>query len=92
MDNEDIALTYQTFEYTSCLQTLTDRINKQCSEHGFKSILKNSRRCSKEETEMFVEILADADNGFAQSLEKLALKKSSYNEVFEHIKRGMIMF
>ena len=40
----------------------------------------------KEEKEKFSEILADPTNNYAASLEKLALKKSSNNELFEHIK------
>ena len=35
-----------------------------------------------EENELFTKILADPDNGFAQSLGRLALKKSNNNEVF----------
>ena len=35
-----------------------------------------------EETELFTKILADPDNGFPQSLGRLALKKSHNNEVF----------
>lgn len=46
---------------------------------------KLARRWTNEETELFAEILADPDNGFAESLERLALKKSSNNEVFRHI-------
>ena len=31
-------------------------------------------------------MLADIDNGFAEALERLALKKAANNEVYEHIK------
>ena len=44
------------------------------------------RRWTKEEIGKCSEILADATNNYAASLEKLALKKSSNNELFEHIK------
>ena len=40
----------------------------------------------KEEKEKFSEILADPTNNYAASLEKLALKKSSNNELLKHIK------
>ena len=39
----------------------------------------------KKLSELYAEILSDPDHGFAQSLERLALKKSSNNEVFRHI-------
>ena len=50
-----------------------------------KQMSKLARRWTIEETELFAENLAYPDNGFAQSLERLALKKSSNNEVFRHI-------
>ena len=46
---------------------------------------KLARRWTIKETELFAEILADPDDGFAQSLERLALKKSSNNEAFRHV-------
>ena len=46
----------------------------------------SQRRWRKEEIEKSSEILADPTNNYAASLEKLALKKSSNNELFEHIK------
>ena len=52
-----------------------------------KNVKKNSRRWTQEETKLFPEILSDPDNGFAESLEKLALKKSSNNEVHMHIQQ-----
>ena len=52
-----------------------------------KNVKKNPRRWTQEETELFAEILSDPDNGFAESLEKLALKKSSNNEAFMHIQQ-----
>ena len=39
----------------------------------------------KEEIEKFSRILADSRNNYTASLEKLALKKLSNNELFEHI-------
>ena len=47
---------------------------------------KSQRRWTKEEMEKFSEILADPTNNYAASLEKLALKKSSNNGLFEHTK------
>ena len=56
----------------------------------FKKGSENSRRWSQGETEHCVEILSDLDNGFEKILEKLALKKSSNNEVFMHIQQGFM--
>ena len=39
-----------------------------------------------EETVIFASILADEENNFCDSLERLALKKSANNEVFGSIK------
>ena len=47
---------------------------------------KNPGRWTENELEFFAEVLADPENNFAISLEKLALKKSANSEVFEHIK------
>ena len=46
---------------------------------------KNSRRWTNEEKALFAEVLADTDNNFV-AIEKLALKCSSNEEVFGHIK------
>ena len=52
-----------------------------------KGKCKESQRCwRKEEIEKSSEILADPTNNYVASLKKLALKKSSNNELFEHIK------
>ena len=53
-----------------------------------KESVKKVRHWTKEEKENFSEILADQTNNYAASLEKLALKKSSNNELFEHIKNA----
>ena len=50
----------------------------------------NQRRWTKEEIEKFSEILTDPTNNYAASLEKLTLKKSSNNELFEHIKTPLM--
>ena len=47
---------------------------------------KNARQWTENEHELFAEVLADPESNFAISLEKLALKKSANNEIFEHIK------
>ena len=44
------------------------------------------RNWTPEETELFANVLADEDNRFAASLERLALKKAANNKVFDHIK------
>ena len=40
--------------------------------------------------QFFTNVLADEDNRFAASLERLALKKATDNEVFDHIKNSLI--
>ena len=57
---------------------------------------KNAGRWTKKElSELFAqalaEFLADPENNFAISLEKLALKKSANNELFERIKNTFEM-
>ena len=42
---------------------------------------------SRNREDLFVDVLAEPENNFAFTLEKLVLKKSSTNEVFEHIQR-----
>ena len=49
-----------------------------------KEVSKVARRWTIKEIEFFAEILADPENSSAQSLERLALKKSSNNKVFKH--------
>ena len=46
-------------------------------------IKSKSRKWTDEELETFVIILVDDENAFAQSLERLALKKESNNDMFE---------
>ena len=46
---------------------------------------KSQKRCTKKEIEKFSEVLADLIKNYGAFLEKLAFKKSSNNEVFEHI-------
>ena len=48
--------------------------------------VKKSRRWTNEEKALFAEVLADTDNNFLVAIEKLALKCSSNEEVFGHIK------
>ena len=49
-----------------------------------------NRKWTEEENELFAKILSSDENSFASSLERLALKKSSNNEVFSHIKGSSI--
>ena len=51
----------------------------------------NSRRWTITELSAFAEVLADPENVFASTLDKLALKKSSNNEVFECIQNEFIL-
>ena len=48
----------------------------------------SQRRWTKEEIEKLSEILVDPTNNYTASLEKLALKKSSNNKLFEDIKNN----
>ena len=52
---------------------------------------KNARLQIENDLELFAEVLDDPENIFAISLEKLTLKKSANNEVFEHIKNTFEM-
>ena len=45
------------------------------------------RNWTPEETELSANALADEDNRFAASLERLSLKKAANNEIFDHIKK-----
>ena len=53
--------------------------------------MKNVRPWVENEIKLFAEVLADPENNFAISLEKLALKKPENNAVFEHIKNTFEM-
>ena len=46
---------------------------------------KNARRWTDVELDAYADVLADPEISLAATLDKLALKKSSNNEVFEHI-------
>ena len=48
---------------------------------------KNARRWTVSELDCFADILSDPENCFANALDKLALKKSYNNEVYEHIQK-----
>ena len=52
---------------------------------------KNTRQWTENELELLAEVLADPENNFAISVDKLALKKSFNNEAFEHIKNTFEM-
>ena len=45
------------------------------------------RRQTKKESEKFAEVLVDPVDGFAFRLDRVALKKSSNNEVYEHMRK-----
>ena len=47
---------------------------------------KRSRNWRDDEVNLPAEVLADIDNGFAEALERLALKKAANDEVYEHNK------
>ena len=62
--------------------------NKKSSANKKKQ--DDSKRCRKwteDELEQYSIVLSDEENCFAATLEKLALKKSSNNEVFMHVKK-----
>ena len=50
---------------------------------------KNARRWTDVELDAYADVLADPENSFAATLDKLVLKKSSNNEVFEHIQKEL---
>ena len=53
--------------------------------------IKNARRWTENKFELFAEVLADPENYFFITLEKLAPKNSSSNEVLEDIKNTFDM-
>ena len=63
-----------------CLWTKVRMAGKEKENHV--------RRWAKEEEVKFAEVLVDLNNGFAFCLDRLALKKSSNDEVYEHIKKS----
>ena len=48
--------------------------------------INRAREWTQREMGLFAMIMADEDNGFCRALEELALKKSTNNEIFHHIK------
>ena len=50
---------------------------------------KNARRWTDVELNAYANVLANPKNSLAATLDKLALKKSSNNEVFEHIQKEL---
>ena len=50
---------------------------------------KNARSWTDVEFHAYADVLADPENYFAATLDKLVLKKSSNNEVFEHIQKEL---
>ena len=55
-----------------------------------QSKAKNNRRWTDLELDCFADVLADPENCFAASLDKLALKRSSNNEVYECIQKELV--
>ena len=51
---------------------------------------KNAQRWTDIELDTYADVLANSKNSFAATLDKLALKKSSNNEVFEHIQKELV--
>lgn len=51
---------------------------------------RNSRRWTETELSSYAQVLGDPENAFGLALEKLALKKSANNEVFDHIQKTLI--
>ena len=47
---------------------------------------KNDRRWTNDEKALFAEVLVDDDNNFLVAIEKLALKCSFNDELFNHVK------
>ena len=64
--------------------------NEIKGESKKKSKEPKSARCWTDvELDAYADVLADPENSFATTLEKLALKKSSNNEVFEYIQKEL---
>ena len=63
--------------------SLNNMENKKTAQKESSALKKRSWKW----TELFSIILTNEENSFAVSLKKLALKKSSNNEVFQHIKK-----
>ena len=55
-----------------------------------QSKAKNNRRWTDLELDCFADVLADPENCFAASLYKLALKRSSNNEVYECMQKELV--
>ena len=78
------------------LKQWLDRVEQLIVENKKAKTTKNAGRWTEKElSELFAqalaEFLADPENNFAISLEKLALKKSANNELFERIKNTFEM-
>lgn len=52
---------------------------------------KNSRHWTKTELNTYLYVLADPQNCFAATPDKLALKKLSNNEVFKNIQKQLVL-
>ena len=50
---------------------------------------KNARRWMDVESDAYADVLADLENSFMATLDKLALKESSSNKVFEHTQKEL---
>ena len=74
-------------EYPQYNNIMSEKKNKG----GKPSKAKNSRRLTDLELDCFADVLADPENSFAASLDKLAMKKSSNNEVYECIQKEFVM-
>ena len=67
----------------------TNRPSEMSTKSQYKKKSKDcARRWTKEEVEKFQEILSEPSNKYSVALEKLALKKSSNNKVFECVKKS----
>ena len=60
-------------------------MSKKGKTSGEKSQL-HAKQWTNDELELFAEVLTDDEHSFAFSLEQMALKTASNNEVFEHVK------
>ena len=84
----------QRVKVLSCLATECVGVFLQYSIMGDKKIkqskAKNNRRWTDLELDCFADVLADPENCFAASLDKLALKRSSNNEVYECIQKELV--
>ena len=89
--------TFLSCSATECVGVLElqypqyNTIMSEKKSKGGKSKAKNNRRWTDLELDCFADVLVDPENSFKASVDTLALKKSSNNEVYECIQKELVM-